>query len=455
MTRPEIDPMPPIATGVGLPWNVAVDDPVETLVRVRAELGDTFVVDSGPDRYLFTFSPEGLANFYALPEDHASKGLADWRMLRRKIPDELFDGRRTLPHELFGRDDVATYLDNVDRALDATLGELAEARIVDVFALTRRLGHRVGLASWGGPGTTTGERFEVLTAALDTLDGADAFVHPDAMVAVARSDKAAERAALAVITEQIGIALDELPGNEADHPLFTRIAGAWDGEPSTTGRQGVAHDVALVHIASMSNLFAALGWAVVDLMNHPAEQTRLREGDRARAEQCALESTRLAQRSIMSRYTLAPFDLTVDARTSHRVPAGITVATLLPLTNTTAAPGFDTWDPDRWNKRRPADTSQLAALELVTTFGHGPHTCPAQPFSLATMTRAVIDLFSTFDLAPAWSTPPRPVPAQIGGVARAAEPCPARITRAHFSSRSRDTSTGRLDGGAPGVISGE
>jgi cytochrome P450 len=427
MTRPEIHPMPPIATGVGLPWDVPIDDPVQTLARARAELGDTFVVDSGPDRYLFTFSPEGVANFYALPEDQASKGVADWRMLRRKIPDEVFDGRRTLPHELFGREDVATYLDNVDRALDAALTELAETETIDVFALTRRLGHRVGLASWGGPGTTTGERFEVLTAALDALDGADAFVHPDAMAAVAASDKAAEHTALALITEQIGAALGELPGHEADHPLFARIAGAWDGEPPVQSGRGVAHDVALVHIASMSNLFAALGWALVDLMNHPAEQARIRDGDRARAEQCAMESTRLAQRSIMSRYTLAPFDLAVSAYTTHRLPAGITVATLLPLTNTAAAPGFDVWDPDRWNKRRLADTSQLAAIELVTAFGHGPHTCPAQSFSLATMSRAVISLLSTFDLIPEWDAPPRPVPAQIGGVARAAAPCPALV----------------------------
>ena len=32
--------------------------------------------------------------------------------------------------------------------------------------------------------------------AFDTLDGSDAFVHPDAMAAVAASDKQAERAAL-------------------------------------------------------------------------------------------------------------------------------------------------------------------------------------------------------------------------------------------------------------------
>ena len=77
-----------------------------TLAAARRACGDTFVVD-GPDRRtLFLFSPAGVRSFYALAEADASKGVADWTMLRRKLPDELFDGRRTMPHELFGRDDV-------------------------------------------------------------------------------------------------------------------------------------------------------------------------------------------------------------------------------------------------------------------------------------------------------------------------------------------------------------
>ncbi|MGH9307417.1 MAG: cytochrome P450, partial [Acidimicrobiales bacterium] len=108
----------------------------------------------------------------------------------------------------------------------------------------------------------------------------------------------------------------------------------------------------------------------------------------------------------------------------YDVAPGITIATLLPLTNTTAAPGLDKWSPDRWNRRRLADGSGLAATELVTAFGHGRHTCPAQPFSLAAMTTAVIRLLSRFEFEPGWVGRPGPVPAQIGGVARAADPCP-------------------------------
>jgi hypothetical protein len=139
-----IDPMPPVATGVTMPWDADVPDPVEALARARDEHGDTFVVDSAGDRYLFTFSPAGVASFYSLGEGDASKGVADWRMLRRKIPDEVFQGRRTFPHELFTRDDAASHLLGLEKALDETRQELGGGGEVDVFALTRRLGHRMG-----------------------------------------------------------------------------------------------------------------------------------------------------------------------------------------------------------------------------------------------------------------------------------------------------------------------
>ena len=154
MPRSEITPLPPLAVGVGLPWDVAVGDAVAVLAEARAELGDTFVVESGRDRYLFTFSPTGVESFYALPEEKASKGVADYLMLRRKLPDEIFEGRRTLPGSLFRKGDVATYLTNLEAALRTTTTELGSSGTVDVFGLTRRLGHRMGLASWAGPGSS-------------------------------------------------------------------------------------------------------------------------------------------------------------------------------------------------------------------------------------------------------------------------------------------------------------
>ena len=430
-------PAPPVATGTGLPWDVTVADAVAAIAEARARHGDTFVVESGRDRYLFTFSPTGVESFYALPEEKASKGVADYLMLRRKLPDEIFDGRRVLPNSLFRRDDVASYLINLDRALDATVAEMGPEGSVDVFALTRRLGHRMGLASWAGPGSADGDAFERLVAAFDALDGSDSFVHPDAMAAVAASDKRAERAALDEVAAVVETAVRRMDsGDVTDEYLFGRIVEAWSSEsPGDRARspgdrtgspgdraRGIALDVALIHIASMSNLMAALGWALVDLIEHPAERERVAAGDEDLARRCALESTRLAQRSIMSRAVLAPVALDTGEQTYH-VPAGWTIATLLPLLNTSAAPGLDTWNPDRWHRHRLADAAALPSPMLVTAFGHGKHSCPAQPFSLSAMSAAMTHLCGRYEMIPGWTTHPRPVSAQIGGVARAAEPC--------------------------------
>jgi hypothetical protein len=78
------------------------------------------------------------------------------------------------------------------------------------------------------------------------------------------------------------------------------------------------------------------------------------------------------------------------------------------------------------HSHRLADTAALHSPMLVTAFGHGRHSCPAQPFSLAAMTTAMVRLLTAFEIAPAWEHPPTPVPAQIGGVARAADACPIR-----------------------------
>ncbi|MGO9032695.1 cytochrome P450 [Mycobacterium sp.] len=413
----------PYAEGTGLPWDVPVSDAVAAIAAARARHGDTFAVQSGQDHYLFTFSPTGVESFYGLPEEKASKGVADYLMLRRKLPDEIFDGRRILPNTLFRRDDVAGYLANLDWALRETTIELGSSGSVDVFELTRRLGHRMGLASWAGPGCAEGEAFDRLVRAFDILDGADAFVHPDAMAAVAASNKRAERAALDEIVDIVAAAAHRWDtGGMDDQGLFGRIVDAWCSKAQDNRFRGIALDVALIHIASMSNLAAALGWALVDLLEHPAHLERVVAGDADLAQRCALESTRLAQRSIMSRTVLSPVCLDTG-EVSYQVPPGWTIATLLPLLNTSVAPGLDNWDPDRWTRHRLTDEKTLPSPMLVTAFGHGRHSCPAQPFSLSAMTAAMTHLFGRYQMTPDWTTHPRPVPAQIGGVARADGPC--------------------------------
>jgi cytochrome P450 len=415
-----ISPAPPRAA-LSLPWDDPDQrDPVVALAAARAELGDTFEVASGRDRYLFVFSPAGLRAFYALPERDASKGLADYRMLVRKLPQELFARVRTLAHDLFGAQDVETYLGHLDHALDLEVRELGAEGTFDAFGLARRVGHRLGLACWIGDAAAEPPWFDRLVADLDQLDGADAFVHPDRMPDVASTAKVVERAALARFELAVG---ELLADPDRDHSGFlSEIARRWDDTDEPDRTQGIARDVVLLHIATMTNLFAALGWTLAQLALHPDVLARVVAGEAQLLEKCALESTRIGQCSVMLRTVMQEVEID-DGRTRYTLAPGVTLATMLALTNTTAAAGLDGYDPDRWDGRRLRDEQDLPTREAVTTFGFGPHRCPAQRFSLSAITRTVGRLAERYELTPQFDAI-RPVPEQIGGVARAAHPCP-------------------------------
>jgi cytochrome P450 len=97
---------------------------------------------------------------------------------------------------------------------------------------------------------------------------------------------------------------------------------------------------------------------------------------------------------------------------------------MLSVTNPSAAPGFDEFDPSRYAGRRLADAAAAAlpARELVSTFGHGRHSCPAQRFSISAIRIALRALIDRFELRPEFESV-EPRRRQIGGIARAERAC--------------------------------
>ena len=116
----DVTPMPPRTTG-RIPWirsgPALLRDPTTFFMNSRRRLGDTFVVDAFGYRLFCVFSPEGVRSLYALPERSASKAAADLALLSHKVPNELWAGRRNFPHDLFGRQEVETYLEQVEQAV--------------------------------------------------------------------------------------------------------------------------------------------------------------------------------------------------------------------------------------------------------------------------------------------------------------------------------------------------
>jgi cytochrome P450 len=98
------------------------------------------------------------------------------------------------------------------------------------------------------------------------------------------------------------------------------------------------------------------------------------------------------------------------------------IATMLSVTNASAAASLDRFDPGHYEGRRLARRIELPARELVSTFGHGRHACPAQRFSISAIRVALRRLLERYELAPRFADA-RPLARQLGAVARAARPC--------------------------------
>ena len=174
-------------------------------------------------------------------------------------------------------------------------------------------------------------------------------------------------------------------------------------------------------MGSQSNLYAALAWTLINLLQRPELLTEVRAGDDALLDRCASESIRMAQRSITLRQVLTPIEVETGAET-YRLHPGVLLTTMLSSHNTSAAPGLDRFDPDHYEGRRLAPTVALPTKELVSTFGHGVHSCPAARFSISAIRVATRGLLDRYELSPRF-TDASPRRRQIGGVARAARPC--------------------------------
>ncbi len=419
--------MPPAAGGA-FPWLGAglalLRDPTEFFRAARQRLGDTFVVDAFGYRLFCVFSPVGVRALYALPEEEASFGLATYRLVfQHKLPLELALGRRNRPHDLFGNQEVEHYLDALEGAVRGSLDELGASGSFEVFGFARRLGHRLGLACWAGAEAAEPANLDRLIPLFDRLDSSESFVRPARVFLALATRKARERRAMAGIEEILGEILrqrERSGGRSGD--FLDRIFASFADLPPGSREVQTARDVMLIHMGAQSNLFAALAWTLVNLLLHPEHLEPVAAGDDALLEQCANESIRLAQRSITLREVLRPIEIR-DERASYRIAPGALVATMLSVTNASAAPGLEGFDPRHYQGRRLAPEVALPARELVSTFGHGRHSCPAQRFSISAIRVSIRRLLERYELEPLFQGA-APRRRQLGAVARAARPCP-------------------------------
>jgi cytochrome P450 len=423
-----VEPAPPVVRG-RVPWIGAgaalLRDPTRFFDRARAHHGDTFVVDAFGFRMFCVFSPTGVQRLYDLPEREASFGLATYRLIGFKLPPELLVGRRNGPHHLFGSQRVEGYLRALETAVDVEIDELGDEGRFDVFSEARRLGYRLGFSCWAGAEAASPRYLDRLVWMFDRIDSSEAFVRPANGFVTWATRRSRERRAMHGIESVVEeIWADRQARGVEEHDFLEQLVASYSDLPPDEQLVGAARDVIMLQVGAQSNLYAALAWTLVRILQRSEVLAAIRDGDDALLERCANEAIRMAQRSITLREVLTPVEID-DGRCTYQVGPGAFVTTMLSVTNTSVAPGLDDFDPDHFTGRRLAPAVPVATKELVSTFGHGSHACPAARFSISAIRIAVRRLVETYDLEPEF-TDVEPRRRQLGGVARAERPVRVR-----------------------------
>lgn len=197
-----------------------------------------------------------------------------------------------------------------------------------------------------------------------------------------------------------------------------------------------------IHMASQSNLFAAIAWTIVNVASDEAVQSKVMSEIRQTRdefgsdwitnqkamsgftflEQCYHESIRFAQQSLTLRLVMQPVKIE-----QYTVVPGYYIATLLSCLNQqetllrSATQFLPLEHYERGGKLRPDALQKSANEYVISTFGHGPHACPGKLFAIASAKAIVGSLFERFEL----QVPAKPVkiiPTQMGAVGRPIEP---------------------------------
>jgi cytochrome P450 len=397
-------------------------NPTDFLKAARAEHGDTFFLETFGFKLLFLFSPVGVRSLYKLPEKQASFVEATRTLIGFKLPAELLQSDMSMFHHLFGRGRVEGYLSHMREAVQEDLARLGSSGELEIFTHMKRLMHQVAFRCWAGREAASPRYLDELVRLFEQLDPEEAFVHPTRTFVTLLTRKAFERRALRKVQEiltHIWQARERRGEREGDvleslHELY--------GSRAVSDRHAlVARDVMILHLASQSNLYAAMSWTLVNVLSHPQHLTRVRDtGDTALLDQCAQESIRLAQRSITLRKVVEPCSIE-DGVVRYDVEPGVFIATMLSVNNSAYA-DLARFDPSHYDKNKIAPHVGLPTPEVVSTFGHWIHSCPGQRFAMSAIRITVTEFVAALDMTPRFSSP-SPKPSQMGAVARAAEPC--------------------------------
>jgi len=426
-----------IAAGLRL-----LENPTSYLNELRQEYGDTFLLDVFGFQLFCVFSNDALENFYKLPEEEASFGLATFDLMGFKTPSEVFmDAMPNLFYKLLTLKKVNSYIADIVEVVDLEMARLGDNGEFEIFDCIRTLEQRIGYRLWIGEEASSDKYWQRLKSYFDELDQEKAFVDPASVLETIKTGKKKERQAVTEISSII----DEIWCSRQAKNLTMEDTLEFmhelmhDSDKALENRK-VAHNTINANQGFLSNLYAAIAWCIVHILSDEkikeavtddisSVKEKYGEGFLSQLdainemdylEQLLMESVRVAQRSITLRKVMSPVTLD-DGHQEYIISPGAYITTLLSVTNF-QPPELEVFDPEHYTKNKLTADMAGFVKESVTTFGHGSHACPAQRLSHIITKIVLCKMLEHFDLR-AQFTNAQPSGVQLGGVARSEEPC--------------------------------
>ena len=248
--------------------------------------------------------------------------------------------------------------------------------------------------SWLGEEAGSPKYLEELIALFDIMDPEQGFTDMSSLLTTFVTRRSKERKALYRFVEIVAEIHDNRKETQDDF-LEAMFSELQDLSPKERNMRAACQIMA-IHMASQSNLFAAISWTIVNLVKHDdcRERVLAEIGDiRERfgqdwildqkalnscdyLERCYYESIRIAQQSLTLRLVMKPVKIE-----SYEIPKGYYVATLLSCLNTddSILPKASQFLPeDHYQKGGKVNLEQEGADSSISTFGYGSHSCPGR-----------------------------------------------------------------------------
>ena len=404
---------------------------------MRREHGDVFLLEVFWVKFFFVFSQGGLEEFYKVPETEASFTEATKGFLGVKVPEEIMRGSMATIQRVLRRDFQMLWKNIFSVTMHEALDEMGDSGELSVFEWSKKVAHKAGFRSWiGDEAVDDPVLFRRLVHLFDQIDPEVAFTQMSSLLSTILTRRSKERKALYEIVDilaKIRSSRAEPKGDflEALHEEFSHLDEA-------QRNLDVTCQILAIHMASQSNLFAAIAWTIVNIAARPNVKSHfLKEISEAKEEfggdfftnskckleyleKCYYESIRISQQSLTLRLVLQPIKIS-----DYDIVPGYYIATLLSCLNTDSNSGIlvdaDKFLPEQHYEKGGKLKGVSAGAEYsISTFGYGPHSCPGRAFANSAAKAVCGALFDRFEL----DVPSKCeiIPSQMGAVGRPVVP---------------------------------